>query len=106
MKEQPLTVEFRLPPTKTSPAAKPLAGEKAERLRQDRAARRAKNLALAYYIDGLICSRRIEDSAAAAGLCGVSRARLSSLISLLATSVALQEQVLLGAKAISRPRLP
>lgn len=105
MSETRPTVEFRLP-MKTSPAPKPPAGARAERQRQERAARKARNLALACYIDGLICSKKIEYSAAAASLCGVSRARLSSLISLLATSVALQEQILLGTKAISRPRLP
>jgi hypothetical protein len=43
-----LRVEFHLPPTRTSPTPKPAPGVKAERQRQDRAARRARNLALAY----------------------------------------------------------
>ena len=56
MKEKAPTLEFRLPPTGTAPAPKPPPGAKAERLRQDRAARKARNLALACYIDGLIRS--------------------------------------------------
>ena len=83
MKEKALTVEFRLPPTGTAPAPKPLPGEKAERLRQERAARRARQLALAHYIDGLIRSGRVRDLATVARMCGVSRARVSQVILLL-----------------------
>lgn len=75
------TVEFRLPPTKTTP--KPLPGEKAERLRQERAARKARNLALALYIDSLIRSGEVADLATVARMCGVSRARVSKIVSLL-----------------------
>lgn len=80
MKEKALTVEFRLRPTKTSLAPKPPAGFKAERQRQERAARRARNLALAYYIDGLFRSGEVADLAAVARMCGVSRARISKIM--------------------------
>ena len=83
MKQRPLTVEFRLRPTKNSPSPKPLPGEKAERLRQERAARRARNLALAYYIDELIRAGEVKDLAAVARMCGVSRARVSKVIGLI-----------------------
>lgn len=82
MKEKALTVEFRLPPTKT-PSPKPPPGEKAERQRQERAARKARNLALAYYIDSLIRSGEVADLAEVARMCGVSRARVSALMGLL-----------------------
>lgn len=75
MKEKALTVEFRLAPTKTTP--KPPAGAKAEQLRRDRTARKARNLALAYWIDELIRSGQVESLAAVARMCGVSRARVS-----------------------------
>ncbi len=52
MTEKPLTVEFTIP-TRTPRRPKPQPGERAERQRLDRAARRAQNLALAYWIDGL-----------------------------------------------------
>jgi hypothetical protein len=82
VKEKALTVEFRLPPTRTSSAPKPLPGEKAERLRQERAARKARNLALAYHIDSLIRSGEVENLAAVARMCGVSRARVSQVMKL------------------------
>ena len=83
MKEKALTVEFRLPCTGTFPAPKPPPGAKAERLRQERAARKARNLALAYYIDSLIRSGEVKDLAAVARMCGVSRARVSQIMRLL-----------------------
>lgn len=95
MKKKALTVEFRLSPTKT-PAPKPLPGEKAERLRQERAARRARNLALAYWIDGLVRGGQIADLAAVARACGVSRARVSSLVNVLPMSHGHQERLILG----------
>lgn len=88
------TVEFRLPPTGTSPTPKPLPGEKAERLRQERAARKARNLALAYWIDGLIRSGQVVDLAAVARMCWVSRARVSSVMSYLGKPSAEQERLL------------
>ena len=92
MKEKALTVEFRLPPAKTTP--KPLPGAKAERQRQERAARKARNLALAYYIDELIRSREVTDLAAVGRSCGISRAYLSKLMSALAMSAAEKERLL------------
>ena len=59
------------------PAPKPEPGTKAERQRLDRAARRARNLALAYWIDGLVRSGADADLAAVARMCGVSRARVA-----------------------------
>lgn len=83
MKERPLTVEFRLAPKRTVPASKPPPGARAERQRQERAARRARNLALALYIDSLIRSGEIADLAAMARMCGVSRVRVSKVADLL-----------------------
>ena len=83
MKEKALTVEFRLPPTGTSPAPKPPPGARAERQRQERAARKARNLALAHYIDSLVRSGEVRDLAAVARMCGVSRARVSRVVGLL-----------------------
>lgn len=94
MSERPPTVEFRLPPTKPSPAPKLPPGAKAERLRRERAARRARNLALAYYIDSLIRSGEVADLAAVARMCGVSRARVSKVFGLLGMAEAEQRQVL------------
>jgi hypothetical protein len=61
------------------PGPKPAAGAKAERQRLDRAARRARNLALAYWIDHLIQSWEVADLAAVARMCGVSRALVSAI---------------------------
>ena len=94
MKEKALTVEFRLPPTKTSPA-KPPPGAKAERQRQERAARKARNLALAYYIDELVRSGEVADLAAVARMCGVSRARVSRVVSLRGRAGSEKERLLL-----------
>lgn len=94
MKEKALTVEFRLHPTRTSPAPKPHPGEKAERQRQERAARKARSLALAYYIDSLIRSGEVANLAAVARMCGVSRARVSMVVGLLGGSGADQERLL------------
>ena len=104
MKERALTVEFRLPPTKTTP--KPLPGEKAERLRQERAARKARNLALALYIDSLIRSGEVADLAAVARMCGVSRARISKLLSLLGVPAAAQERSMRQGNPACRARRP
>ena len=98
MKEKAITVEFRIPPTKTTP--KPPPGAKAERQRQERAARKARNLALAYYIDSLIRSGKVADLAAVAHLCGVSRARVSKVVSLLEMAVAAQEQLIANTRLI------
>jgi hypothetical protein len=81
--DEALTVEFKVRLGGRRPAPKPAPGAKAERQRQDRAARRARNLALAYWIDGLIRSGEVADLAAVARLCGVSRARVSKLMGML-----------------------
>ena len=92
MKEKALTVEFWLPPTKITP--KPPPGSKAERLRQERAARKARNLALAYYIDELIRSGEVRDLAAVARMCEVSRARVSAVVKMLGLPKARQDKLL------------
>lgn len=94
MKEEALKVEFRLPPTQTPPSPKPPSGTKAERQRQERAARRARNLALAYWIDELIRSGEVADLAAVALMCGVSRATVTSVVDLLASSPSAQGVIL------------
>ncbi len=83
MSQEPLRVEFRVELGNRRPGPKPAAGAKAERQRLDRAARRARNLALAYWIDHLVRSGEVADLAAVARMCGVSRARVSVLVSLL-----------------------
>jgi hypothetical protein len=90
-----LRVEFKLAIARR-PAPKPVPepGVKTERLRVDRAARRARNLALAYWIDGLIRTGEVEDLAAAARMCGVSRARVSKVAGLLGMAGAEQERLL------------
>jgi len=90
-----LRVEFKLAIARR-PAPKPVPepGVKAERLRVDRAARRARNLALAYWIDGLVRSGEAEDLAAVARMCAVSRARVSAVVGLLGMAGKEQERVL------------
>jgi bacterioferritin-associated ferredoxin len=76
-----LRVEFKLAiARRPEPKPKPELGVKAERLRVDRAARRARNLALAHYIDHLIRSGEVADLAGVARMCGVSRARVSQVV--------------------------
>lgn len=104
MKQRPLTVEFRLPPTGTSPVPKTLPGEKAERQRQERAARKARNLALAYYIDSLIRSGEVANLAAVARMCGVSRSRLSVVTGIHGLPVREQEAIVrTGLQRLRRP---
>ena len=88
-----LRVEFKIP-TGRRRAPKTQLGEKAERQRVDRAARKARNLALAYWIGGLICSGQVESLAAVARMCGVSRTRVSQAVSLREMSKAKQWQLL------------
>lgn len=80
---QELRVEFKLAARNRRPAPKPKAdpATRTERQRVDRAARKARNLALAYWIDGLVRRGEVADLAAVARMCGVSRARISSLLS-------------------------
>jgi hypothetical protein len=93
--DKPLTVEFKLAlPRRPEPKPVPEPGVKAERLRVDRAERRARHLALAYWIDGLIRSGEVEDLAGVARMCGVSRARVSAVVGLLGMAEADQERAL------------
>lgn len=94
MSQEPLKVEFRLDLGKRPPAPKPEPGAKAERQRRDRAARNARNLALAYWIDHLIRSGQVADLAAVARMCGVSRARVSVALDAVGLTVWEQELAL------------
>jgi len=87
-----LRVEFKVAVRK--PRAKPKPPDRAERQRQDRAARKARNLALAYWIDGLVRSGEVDDLASVARMCGVSRARVSVVVGMLGMKVAEQNRVL------------
>lgn len=98
MKEKALTVEFRFTRKKTIP--KPPPGAKAERLRLERAARKARNLALAYWIDGLVRRGEVRDLAAVARMCGVSRARISRVVSLLGMA-AMEQECLIGSACLN-----
>jgi hypothetical protein len=91
MADDALRVEFRVDLGKRPPAPKPELGAKAERLRVDRAARRARNLALAYWIDGLVRSGQAADLAAVARMCGVSRSRVTQVVALLGAPLANKE---------------
>ena len=95
-----LRVEFRMAVARRpEPKPVPEPGVKIERQRQGRAARRARNLALAYWIDSLIRSGEVEDLAGVARMCGVSRARVSAVISLLGMPEAKHEHWLLAASS-------
>ena len=59
-----------------------------------RAARRARNLALAYWIDSLIRSGQVKSLAAVARNCGVSRSRVSQVMVLLSVPLNDQERLL------------
>jgi len=79
---------------RTEPKPRPEPGVKAERVRVDRAGRRARNLALAYWIDHLIRSGEVKDLATVARMCGVSRARVSAIVGLLGMAGAEKERAL------------
>ncbi|MBK8285769.1 MAG: recombinase family protein [Ahniella sp.] len=83
MADEALRVEFSVQLAGRRPEPKAAPGAKRERQRQDRAARRARNLALAHWIDGLIRRGEVADLAAVARMCGVSRARVSAVAGLL-----------------------
>jgi hypothetical protein len=91
-----LRVEFKVAFSgrRPEPKPKPEPGVKAEGLRVDRAARRARNLALAYWIDGLVRSGEVADLAGVARMCCVSRARVSKLLGLPGMPQAEQERML------------
>lgn len=94
MNEEAVRVEFALPPSKQPPALQPAPEFKAERLRRLRATKRARQLALAYWIDGLIRGGQVADLAAVARLGGVSRARVSKLLEALGMPTPAQEALL------------
>ena len=90
-----LRVEFKLAiARRPEPKPVPEPGVKAERLRVDRAARRARNLALAYWIDGLVRSGEVADLASVARMCGVSRARVSKIMGGMALAASTQQRML------------
>lgn len=90
-----LRVEFKVAFSgrRAEPKPKPETGAKTERLRVDRAARRVRNLALAYWIDGLVRSGQVADLAAVARMCGVSRARASTVVGLVGMPLNTQETI-------------
>lgn len=96
MSDEGLRVEFRVEMGMRRPAPKPEPEAKAERQRAGRAARQARNLALAYWIDRLIKDGEANDLAAVAKMCHVSRARVSQLVAVLATTTLDQELAVLG----------
>lgn len=87
MSQRPLRVELRVKLGNQRAVPKPEPGAKDERQKMNRAARRARNLALAYWIDGLIRSGEVADLAAVARLCGVSRARVSAVACCIGTMI-------------------
>ena len=92
MGDDALRVEFKVQLAGRRPEPKPTPGAKAERQRVDRAARKARNLALAYWIDGLIRSGEVADLAAVARMCGVSRAMVTKVVGLLGLGLPEQER--------------
>ena len=94
MADEALRVEFKVQMAGRRPEPKAAPGAKRERQRQDRASRRARNLALAYWIDHLVRAGQVADLAAVARMCGVSRARVSILLRLLATPIEACEHVI------------
>lgn len=82
MSQEQLRIEFRVSLGKRPSAPKLEPGAKVERQRQDRADRRARNLALAYWIDHLIRTGQVADLAAVARMCGVSRSRLTKVVAM------------------------
>jgi hypothetical protein len=88
--QEPLSIEFRVDLGNRRPAPKPEPGAKAERQRVDRAARRARNLALAYWIDRLVRSGEVADLAAMARMCRVSKARNSNVMCLIGLDLQVQ----------------
>lgn len=95
MSQESLRVEFRVELGNRRTVPKPEPGAKVERQRQDRAARKVRNLALAYWIDHLIRSGKVADLAAVAKMCHVSRARVSQLVAVLSTTTLYQESIVL-----------
>jgi len=67
--------------------------------------RLARQLALAYLVERLIEQGRIRNYAEAARTLGVTKARMSQVLNLLALPPAVQEQILLGREPLSERRL-
>ncbi len=101
MDDDALRVEFKVALGGRRAAPKPAPGAKLARQREDRAARRARNLALAYWIDHLIRTGEVADLAAMARLCGVSRARVSRAVGMLNIERPEQERTFVS--ALTRP---
>jgi hypothetical protein len=102
--DKPLTVEFKLAISRRpEPKPVPEPGVKVERLRVDRAERRARNLALAYWIDWMVRSGQAADLAAVARMCGVSRARVSKIVGLRGLAKPNQELLLRQGYSQTRP---
>lgn len=72
---------------------RPLGPLRAERQRQDRAKRKARNLALAYWIEHQVRSGQVANLAAVAEMCGVSRARVTAVSALLGADGTERERV-------------
>lgn len=106
MSGPPMTVEFKVNFGGQRPAPKPAPAAKAERQLLDRAARRARNLALAHHIDSLIRSGEVEDLSAMARMCGVSRARISKVVGLLGMAGAEQERLINSSRLNRPPSVP
>lgn len=97
-----LRVEFKVAVSRRpEPRPKPVPGVKAERVRQDRATRRARNLALAYWIEGLVRSGEVADLAAVARMCEVSRVMISNLMVDMGLALPQQSAVLLQAPLLT-----
>jgi hypothetical protein len=94
MADEALRVEFKVALGNRRRAPEAPFGAKLERQRLDRAARRARNLALAYWIDHLIRTGQATDLAAVARMCGVSRCRVSKIVTGQRTPVTAQERLL------------
>lgn len=106
MSQEALRVVFRVEMGNGRPAPKPEPGATRERLRQDRAARRARSLALAYYIDDLVRSGQVTGLAEMAQICGVSRAAVSKIRIDMKLPIDSQAQVLLRCRPRKRYNLP
>lgn len=89
-------MEFKMAVAGRRPVLKPKVDPvaTAERRRQNRAARKARNLALAHYIDALVRSGEVADLADVARMCGVSRARVSKIMEVYGLSFVEQERLL------------
>jgi hypothetical protein len=103
MGDEALRVKFSVQLAGRRPAPKAAPGAKRERQRVDRAARRARNLALAYYIDSLIRSGQVTDLAAVARMCGVSRARVTALLGALGLAQTTNNHILTSVVIVIGP---